>query len=124
MRGSTAFTDFLKEQMAGFGPVSVKRMLGGAGIYRDGLMFALVADDVLYLKADEETKSQFEAEGLEPFTYEAKGKRAVMSYWRAPERCLDDAEEMTAWCRKAHGAALKAKGKPAKNAVRCSSQRA
>lgn len=116
MSGRDAFSDFLKEQMAGFGPVSVKRMFGGAGIYRDGLMFALVADDVLYLKADDASKASFEAEGLGPFVYEAKGgKKAVMSYWRAPERCLDDIDEMTEWCRRAYDAALKAaKGKPSK----------
>lgn len=109
MSGRTYFNDFLKEQMAGFGPVSVKRMFGGAGIYRDGLMFALVAEDVLYLKADDAGKAGFEAEGLEPFAYEAKGgKKAVMSYWRAPERCLEDVDEMTEWCRKAYAAALKA----------------
>ncbi len=39
--------------MAGFGPVTVRPMFGGAGIFRDGLMFALIADEVLYLKADE-----------------------------------------------------------------------
>jgi len=116
MSGRTVFTDFLKEQMAGFGPVSVKRMFGGAGIYRDGLMFALVADDVLYLKADDASRAGFEAERLGPFVYEAKGgKKAVMSYWRAPERCLDDPDEMAAWCRIAYAAALKAaKAKPVK----------
>jgi len=109
MSGKSAFTDFLKEQMAGFGLVRVKRMFGGAGIYHDGLMFALVADDVLYLKADEDTKSAFESEGLGPFVYEAKGgKKAVMSYWRAPERCLDDIDEMADWCRSSHAVALKA----------------
>jgi DNA transformation protein len=37
------------EQMADFGFVTARRMFGGAGIYRDGMMFALIADDVLYL---------------------------------------------------------------------------
>jgi len=36
-----------------------------------------------------------------------------MSYWRAPEACLDDPEEMTLWARKAFAAALRAR-KPAK----------
>ena len=114
MSGPAAFADFLKEQMAGFGPVTVKRMFGGAGIYRDGLMFALVADDVLYLKADDASKAGFEAEGLGPFVYEAKGgKKAVMSYWRAPERVFDDVDEMAEWCRSAYATALKAaKAKP------------
>jgi DNA transformation protein and related proteins len=112
MAASREFLDFLKEQMAGFGPVSARRMFGGAGIYHDGMMFGLVADDVLYLKADGETKALFEAEGLEPFAYEAKGgKRAVMSYWRAPSRCLDDPDDMRDWAATAFSTARKASGK-------------
>jgi DNA transformation protein len=84
-------------------------MFGGAGIYHNGLMFALIADDVLYLKADETTRQDFELEGLSPFSYRVKGgKNTVMSYWRAPERCLDDPSEMTSWAKKAFSAAAKA----------------
>ena len=40
----------------------------------------------------------FKAEGLEPFTYRAgNGKRAMMSYWRMPERLYDDPDELAAW---------------------------
>ncbi len=106
---SREFAEFLKEQMAGFGPVSVRPMFSGAGVFRDGLMFALVANDVLYFKADDTSRSEFEAEGLGPFVYGTKkGKNTIMSYRRAPERCLDDPDEMSQWCRKAHAAALRA----------------
>ena len=101
--------------MTGFGSVSVRRMFGGAGIFRDGLMFALVIDEVLYLKSDETTEADFRAEGLNPFTYETKrNPRTVMSYWRAPARCLDDPDEMTAWCRRAFATAVKAAKPPPK----------
>jgi iron-sulfur cluster assembly protein len=87
---------------------SARRMFGGAGVFRDGLMFALIINEVLYLKADEATEGDFKAEGLSPFTYETKrDTRTVMSYWRAPERCLDDPDDMTEWCRKAYAVALK-----------------
>jgi len=100
---------FLKEQMSGFGPVSVRRMFSGAGFFRDGLMFALVADDVLYLKADETSRSFFEEEGLEAFSYAtSKGSNTIMSFRRAPERCFDDPDDMTEWCRLAFGAAVRA----------------
>jgi DNA transformation protein len=112
MAASAEYLDFIKEQLSGFGPVTVRRMFGGAGIFRDGLMFALIADEVLYLKADATSRGDFEALSLPPFTYGAKGKRTVMSYWRAPEACLDDPDEMTEWARKAHAAALRAQ-KPA-----------
>lgn len=83
-------------------------MFGGYGIYADGIMFALSTGDALYLKSDERTRPDFEAEDCEPFTYEARGRRTVMSYWRAPDRLLDDAEEMALWARKALEAARRA----------------
>jgi DNA transformation protein len=64
-------------------------------------MFGLVIDDTLYLKADDATKGTFEAEGLGPFLYSARGRSVAMSYWRAPERLLDDPEEMVGWARTA-----------------------
>ena len=118
MAASAEFIAFLKEQMAGFGAVTSRRMFSGAGIYRDGVIFALIVQDTLYLKADAESRADFEAEGLGPFTYDTKlGERTITSYWRCPERCLDDPGEMTLWCRKAWGAALRAgvgKNKPAR----------
>lgn len=84
------------------GGVAAKRMFGGAGLFRDGVMFALVSDEVLYLKADATTIPIFEAEGLGPFTYGTKyGQRVLTSYWRAPEHLLDDDDDMRDWCRHA-----------------------
>jgi len=97
--------EFIKELFAAFGPVSVRRMFGGAGIFADGLMIALISDDEIYLKADAQTSPAFQAEGLKPFTYGAKRKRVVMSYWRMPERLFDDPEELAEWVRAAFGAA-------------------
>lgn len=102
MSASAGFIELLKDTMRGLGPVSVRRMFGGAGVYADGVMFALIADDTLYLKADASTQAAFEAEGLPRFGYEARNKRIDLPYWRAPERLLDDSDEMTEWA----GAAL------------------
>ena len=105
----SGFISFLIEQMEGFGPVSARRMFGGSGLFREGLMFGLVAGDTLYLKADATSRALFEAEGVEPFTYGRQGRDAVvMSYWRAPEACLEDPDEMARWCRIAFDAALRA----------------
>jgi DNA transformation protein len=100
--------DYLQEIFAGFGPVSVRRMFGGVGIFRDGLMIALVADGELYLKADAETAPSFEADKMRPFTYGKGKKRVVMSYWRLPDRLLDDTDELAVWARAAMGAAKRA----------------
>lgn len=89
-----------------FGPVRVRRMFGGAGVYTGSLMFALVADDALYLKADALTEDRFRAAGSSPFVYEAaNGKRAVMSYWRVPDALYDDPAALADWARLAVAAA-------------------
>ena len=112
MTASPEFLDHLRDMLTGFGPVAVRRMFGGAGLFRDGLMFALVADDVLYVKADGTSRAAFEAAGSEPFTYQRQGRDAVaMSYWRAPEEDMDDAEALAAWAAKGWEAARRAAAK-------------
>jgi DNA transformation protein and related proteins len=94
--------DYLLELFAIFGPVMVRRMFGGAGLFADGVMFGLVARDIIYLKADEQTIPDFEREGLTPFTYAAKGKKRIsLSYWRLPDRLYDDPDELAQWARQA-----------------------
>jgi len=98
--------DDIQELFSVFGVVAVRRMFGGAGIYADGTMFGLVADGVIYLKADERNAPAFERENLPPFTYATKdGKRGVMSYRRMPERLYDDPDELATWARDALAAA-------------------
>lgn len=103
------FTDNLKEVFALFGPVQAPRMFGGYGIYHDGLMFALVADDVLYLKADAKSVSAFADKGLGPFEYEKNGKVVKMSYYLAPEAIFDDPEQAREWAVMAFDAALRSR---------------
>jgi DNA transformation protein and related proteins len=93
--------EHLKEIFSAFGPVSVRRMFGGAGVYAEGTMFALVADGELYLKADADTIPAFRAAGVGPFVYGAKGRRVVMSYWRLPDHLLDEPDELAEWARTA-----------------------
>ena len=95
-------TERLAELFSVYGPVNVRRMFGGAGVFADGLMIALVVEGVIFLKADERTIPDFEREGLRPFSYETKaGTRTLTSYWRMPERLYDDPEELAAWARRA-----------------------
>ncbi|GMQ77391.1 MAG: TfoX/Sxy family protein [Gammaproteobacteria bacterium] len=102
------FVTHLLEMLEPLGPVSARRMFGGYGIYLDRMMFALVADDTLYLKVDDDTRGEFEAAGLEPFRYWKKGKSYQMSYHAAPEDALEDAELLRDWARKAVDAAMRA----------------
>lgn len=103
-----AFADYVAELMQAVGPVSVRRMFGGHGLFLDGVMLGLIADSVLYLKVDDETEGEFVARGLEAFTYHKQGKPFRMSYCQAPDEALEDAEEMRAWANRAYGAALRA----------------
>jgi len=107
MKKHDEFVDYLLEQMQALGPVSAKAMFGGYGIYIDDLMFALVADDVLYLKTDSANLPDFEQRGLKPFRYQRSGKTYDMSYSEAPAEVLDDIDSMRLWANKAIEAALK-----------------
>ncbi len=108
--------DDIRELFSAFGNVTVRRMFGGAGLYLEATMFALVHEGVIYLKADDHNAEAFERESLPPFTYKTKaGKRGVMSYRRMPERLYDDPEELAVWAREALSAARRgAARKPVK----------
>jgi DNA transformation protein len=94
--------DHIQELFAAFGPVSVRRMFGGAGIYADGLMFGLVANGAIYLKTDPEGVEAFTREQCGPFTYGTKdGTRQITSYWQIPDRLYDDPDELAQWARTA-----------------------
>jgi DNA transformation protein and related proteins len=107
MAGS--FQDLLVELFDTVGGVSFRKMFGGIGIFRQGIMFALVADDTLYLKADEVSAIDFKAEGSGPFIYDGKTKPHVMPYWRLPERLYDEPGEFRHWALNAFAAAERVK---------------
>ncbi|WP_296924865.1 TfoX/Sxy family protein [Polaromonas sp.] len=88
-------------------------MFGGFGISTDGLNIALLADlgggDTLWLKADEETRSLFEAVGCRPFMYKAKGKAMKLNYYSAPEDAMESPQLMAQWARLSLACALKSR---------------
>jgi DNA transformation protein len=101
--------DFLIDLFADFGPVTIRRMFSGFGISADGTNFALALRAGLYLRADEATIPQFEAEGSKPFSYQTRARTVtVNSYWQLPARLFDDSEELAAWARAALAAAQRA----------------
>ena len=94
--------EFIRELFVEFRPVDVRRMFGGLGIYADGVMFALVADDRLHLKTDPADTERFVREGCAPFSYMTKtGARTITSYWRIPDRLYDDPSELAQWAASA-----------------------
>ncbi|MDG5500380.1 TfoX/Sxy family protein [Marinobacter sp. BGYM27] len=108
------FAAFIVDQMQSVGPAVSRRMFGGHGVYLDGLMFALVSDNTLYLKVDSESRPIFENMELLPFTFERKGKAVVMSYFQAPDEVMESPDVMQYWASLAYGAALRAASKKQK----------
>lgn len=86
---------------AAFGPVTLRRLFSGEGIYADGRIIGLVVRDVIYFKTDEESRAAYKAEGRKPFYFSKDGKRIPSSYYAIPQRLYDDAEELAEWARKA-----------------------
>lgn len=100
--------DAIRDLFDGLGPVTIRKMFGGKGIYFEGLIFALeLSTGNILLKADEVSIPEFEAAGCEQWTYTGKSKLVKMPYWSVPEEALDDQEIMTEWARRAYAAALR-----------------
>lgn len=105
---SPAFRSFVEEQLGAILPIRTRRMFGGVGIYTEDVFFALVADDILYLKVDDLTRQAFEAEGLRPFRpWGPEG--AELSYREAPAELLEDPDALAPWVEKAVAAAVRSK---------------
>ncbi len=109
---SSSYVDYALELLAGLGPVRARAMMGGHIVHCRGVAVALVYDDRLYLKADEETRETFRAAGGEPFTYELRGKLVEMSYCTPPDAALDSTEAMQPWAELALAAALRKRRSP------------
>ncbi len=108
MNDEREFATHVVDLLDRFGPCEAKRMFGGYGIFLDGLMFALIADGDLYLKADDETRDRFVAEGAEPFVYFKQDKEYRLSYYLAPDAFFEDRDAAVEWARLAFDAALRA----------------
>ncbi|MFT4278360.1 MAG: TfoX/Sxy family protein [Rhodopseudomonas sp.] len=101
--------EFLADLFAPFGPVTIRRMFSGFGISADGVTFALVIRDAIYLRTDDATIARFEGEGSQPFSYTTRERTVtVASYWRLPDRLLDEPDELAEWSRAALAAAGRA----------------
>lgn len=102
--------DALEDLFSGLGPVQVKRMFGGKGVYHNGVIVAVELGGELMLKADAESAPDFAAAGCTQWSYVGSrhGKRVAMPYWTAPDGALDDPDEMAPWARKAYEAGLRA----------------
>lgn len=92
--------EWVRECLEPIGAVTMRKMMGGATLYCDGIIFAIVSrDGELWLKCDSENEDVFKEAGLEKFTFEMKGKQGSMNYRRAPLDVHDDPDAMREWAR-------------------------
>src|SRR5262245_48382257 len=106
MVASDSFAEVLREQLAPLGHVTMRRMFGKTGVFCDGLMLGMVMDDTLYFRVDDHNRATFEeARASPPLNYTKQGSTIDLSFWRAPERLLDEPDELVAWARAALAAA-------------------
>jgi DNA transformation protein and related proteins len=116
MVASDSFAEFLREQLAPLGRLTMRRMFGKTGVFCDGVMFGMVTDNTLYFRVDDDNRAVFEeAQSFPPLNYEKKGSTIDLSFWRAPDRLFDEPDELLSWARAALAAAhrVAAKRKPA-----------
>ena len=102
------YRDFVMEQLGRVTPVTARAMFGGVGVYADGLFFALMAGDTLYLKVDDTNRGDFEAIGTGPF-HPFDDERHSMQYYELPAELLEDADALRPWVQKAVDVALRSR---------------
>src|SRR5512138_3406205 len=100
-----SFVELLLDQLRAVPGVTWRRMFGGWGFYADGFFFAISFDSRFYLKTAEEDRAAFRARGMGPFTYGENDEADLTSFWEVPADVLEDADELTAWARRAVAAA-------------------
>ncbi len=97
---SDEYLIYVIDQLECLGPVQPRRMFGGAGLYCEGLFFAVVADDILYFKVDDSNRKDYEAEGMEAFQ-PFPDKSMVMGYYQVPIDVIESRDALKDWAEKA-----------------------
>ncbi|TWT12654.1 TfoX/Sxy family protein [Reyranella sp. CPCC 100927] len=106
MPAGHGFTDFLFEQLTPLGHITARRMFGKTGVFCDGVMLGMIAENTLYLRVDDHSRAFFqEASTSAPLNYKKAGTTIDLAFWRIPDRLIDEPEELVAWARVALAAA-------------------
>jgi DNA transformation protein len=112
MVASDPFADFLCEQLAPLGRITLRRMFGKTGVFCDGVMLGMVTDNTLYVRVDDQNRTTFkEAEAYPPLNYAKKGEMIDLAFWRVPDRLMDEPDELVDWGRAALAAARRVASK-------------
>ncbi|MEX0814137.1 MAG: TfoX/Sxy family protein [Dongiaceae bacterium] len=114
MARTSELLDYLLDELAPLGRAQGRALFSGHGVYLDGLIVGIVIDETLYLKVDDGNRPDYEAAGMQPFTYSARSRRIALSYWEAPAEVLAEPEALRAWADRARAAARRAGAAKAK----------
>lgn len=125
MVASETYAEFLREQLASLGRITLRRMFGKTGVFCDGVMLGMVTENTLYFRVDDENREIFrEAEAFPPLNYAKQGQTIDLAFWRVPERLFDEPDGLAAWARAALAAAHRVAAKrPAPKPHKASRQR-
>ena len=124
MVANDSFAEFLREQLAPLGRITMRRMFGKMGVFCNGLMLGMIMDDTLYVRVDDHNRMVFkEAESEPPLNYEKQGRTIDLAFWRVPEHLLDEADELVTWARAALAAAHRVAAKRERTAPSWRGQR-
>ena len=124
MVATDSYIDFLREQLAPLGHLTMRRMFGKTGVFCDGVMLGMVTEDTLYFRVDDHNRVTFkEAESFPPLNYAKKGSTIDLAFWRVPERLFDEPDELVSWARAALAAARRVAAKRERTAPRRKSKR-
>jgi DNA transformation protein and related proteins len=97
MSADAGLIEWVVDALAPMGSVTKRAMMGGATLYLDSTVFAIVDDDALWFKSDKVSDAIWDAEGCVRFTFDMGGKMGSMNYRRAPDDVYDDADAMQRW---------------------------
>ncbi len=98
--GKNDFVDYLvQDLLSGLEGVKARAMFGGHGLYLDGDIFGIVADDTLYFKVGDSNRRKYRDAGSRQFTYTNRGKEVALPYWEVPPDVLDDREQIALWAQ-------------------------
>lgn len=107
------------ERLSLFGEISARRLFGGYGVYKDGIIIALVADEELYFKSIPSTQAYYESFGSTPFVYDGQRRPIQLSYWKVSEDVFNDLVTLEKWVETAfHSSILYQAKKPPKRTKR------
>ena len=104
------YANYILDILLPLGNMRARKMFGGFGIYKNGIFFALIINNILYFKVDVTNQSDYESFGSKPFTYTNKNDKLVsMSYWEVPIDILENQNKLEQWVEKAVQAAQRVK---------------